>query len=208
MNTPKQMMVHNVAWAAEMIHLDPAFFDRLGQGQRPRALWIGCSDSRVPAETITQSEPGTLFVHRNIANLFAADDDNVMSVLEYGIHVLQVEHVIVCGHYGCGGVLAALTPPVAGLVHVARRIAPLRSLACRHSAELDALPSRERRVDRLAELNVLEQVRALRLTEIVRSVARPPRVQGWIFDLRDGRIQVLDTGEATASQLAPVESPV
>jgi carbonic anhydrase len=209
MNTPMQMLVHNVAWADEMAHLEPTFFDRLAQRQRPRVLWIGCSDSRVPAERITNSEPGALFVHRNIANLFAPEDDNVMSVLEYGVHVLEVEHIIVCGHYGCGGVLAALTPPVAGLTHVERRIAPLRALACRHGDELDALPAREQRVDRLAELNVLEQVRALRQADIVRSAARPPRVQAWIFGLHDGRIRVLDAGEAAATpQAAAGASPV
>jgi carbonic anhydrase len=196
MSLPKRMLVRNVAWSSEMSHLEPGFFDRLKQGQRPRVLWVGCSDSRVPAETITHSDPGALFVHRNIANLFDPADDNVGSVLEYGVSVLQVEDIVVCGHYGCGGVLAALGPPAPALPRVSRRIAPLRALACRHEAELDALPAGAARGDRLAEINVRAQVAAIRSSEIIRGASRPPRVHGWIFGLRDGRIKVLEPGGA------------
>ena len=111
MNRPKHLLVANVAWAHETAAGNPAFFRDLGRGQNPHILWIGCADSRVPAETITRCEPGDLFVHRNIANLFHPDDDNAASVLEYAVRVLKVGHVIVCGHYGCGGVRAALLPP-------------------------------------------------------------------------------------------------
>ena len=203
MSRPKRMLVENLAWAAETAQADPDFFAALAQGQRPRVLWIGCSDSRVPAETITNADPGTLFVHRNIANLFAPDDDNVMSVLEYAVHALKVEDIVFCGHYGCGGVRASLQPPPENMPHLVRRIAPLRALACRHGALLDALPDETRRADRLAELNVLEQVRAVRLAAVVRDADPAPRVHGWIFDLRDGRIQVLDAGHADPSSLAP-----
>jgi carbonic anhydrase len=205
MNLPKRMLVQNVAWSSEMTHLEPGFFDRLKQGQSPRVLWIGCSDSRVPAETITHCDPGALFVHRNIANLFDAADDNVGSVLEYGVSVLKVEDIVVCGHYGCGGVLAALGPALPGMPRVSRRIAPLRALACRHEAELEGLPAGAARGDRLAEINVRAQVAAIRESEIVRGAERPPRVHGWIFGLHDGRIKVLEPGvpDATAGTPAP-----
>ncbi|MGU7771277.1 carbonic anhydrase [Burkholderia sp. MR1-5-21] len=209
MNRPKSMLVANIAWARETRERTPGFFDALARGQNPRVLWIGCADSRVPAETITQSAPGDLFVHRNIANLFHPDDDNCASVLEYAVRVLDVDHVIVCGHYGCGGVRASLLPPPAGLPHVARRIAPLCALARRHRDTLAGLDDTAA-ADRLAELNVLEQVRALRASPIVRDRERPPLVHGWIFSLADGRLKELDSGYAArpahdaAVQAAPV----
>ncbi|WP_261543865.1 carbonic anhydrase [Burkholderia multivorans] len=198
MNRPKSMLVANIAWARETRERTPGFFDALARGQNPRVLWIGCSDSRVPAETITHCAPGELFVHRNIANLFHPDDDNAASVLEYAVRVLAVDHVIVCGHYGCGGVRASLLPPPAELPHVARRIAPLCSLARRHRHELDRLDDAAA-ADRLAELNVLEQVRLLRASPIVRERERPPLVHGWIFSLADGRLKELDSGYAAAA---------
>lgn len=198
MNRPKSMLVANIAWARETRERTPGFFDALARGQNPRVLWIGCSDSRVPAETITHCAPGELFVHRNIANLFHPDDDNAASVLEYAVRVLAVDHVIVCGHYGCGGVRASLLPPPAELPHVARRIAPLCSLARRHRHELDGLDDAAA-ADRLAELNVLEQVRLLRASPIVLERERPPLVHGWIFSLADGRLKELDSGYAAAA---------
>ena len=203
MNRPKRMLVENVGWAAEMAASDPDFFETLAQGQSPTVLWIGCSDSRVPAETITHSKPGDLFVHRNIANLFSPTDDNMMSVLEYAVSVLKVDDVIVCGHYGCGGVRASLLPMSDALPHVNRRIAPLCALARAHSGELDAIGTMDSRIDRLAELSVLEQVRALRDTSIVRDAERPPRVHGWIFGLRDGRIKVLSSGDPADAEAKP-----
>jgi carbonic anhydrase len=203
MNRPKRMLVENVGWAAEIAASDPDFFETLAQGQSPTVLWIGCSDSRVPAETITHSKPGDLFVHRNIANLFSPTDDNMMSVLEYAVSVLKVDDVIVCGHYGCGGVRASLLPMSDALPHVNRRIAPLCALARAHSGELDAIGTMDSRIDRLAELSVLEQVRALRATPIVRDAKRLPRVHGWIFGLRDGRIKVLSSGDPADAQAEP-----
>ncbi|OXJ21472.1 carbonic anhydrase [Burkholderia sp. HI2714] len=197
MNRPKSMLVANIAWARETRERTPGFFDALARGQNPRVLWIGCSDSRVPAETITHCAPGDLFVHRNIANLFQPDDDNSASVLEYAVRVLEVDHVIVCGHYGCGGVRASLLPPPADLPHVARRIAPLCALAHRHRDTLAALDDTTA-ADRLAELNVLEQVRQLRASPIVRDRERPPLVHGWIFSLADGRLLELDSGYTAA----------
>ncbi|HDR9504990.1 carbonic anhydrase [Burkholderia cepacia] len=203
---PKSMLAANAAWARETCERTPGFFDALARGQNPRVLWIGCSDSRVPAEAITHSAPGDLFVHRNIANLFQPDDDNSASVLEYAVRVLNVDHVIVCGHYGCGGVRASLLPPPADLPHVSRRIAPLCALARRHRdtlADLDGVAA----ADRLAELNVLEQVRLLRESPIVRDRERPPLVHGWIFSLTDGRLKELSSGyegaSAVSAELAP-----
>ncbi|KWF31284.1 carbonic anhydrase [Burkholderia pseudomultivorans] len=195
MNRPKSMLVANIAWARETHERTPGFFDALARGQNPRVLWIGCADSRVPAETITHCAPGELFVHRNIANLFHPDDDNAASVLEYAVRVLQVDHVIVCGHTGCGGVRASLLPPPSDLPHVARRIAPLCALARRHRDTLAGLDDTTA-ADRLAELNVLEQVRLLRASPIVRDRERPPLVHGWIFSLADGRLVELDSGYA------------
>ncbi|AOK59693.1 carbonic anhydrase [Burkholderia ubonensis] len=196
MNRPKSMLVANIAWARETRERTPGFFDALARGQNPRVLWIGCSDSRVPAETITHSAPGDLFVHRNIANLFHPDDDNSASVLEYAVRVLDVDHVIVCGHYGCGGVRASLLPPPTDLPHVSRRIAPLCALARRHHDTLAGLDAAAA-ADHLAELNVLEQVRLLRASPIVRDREPPPLVHGWIFSLADGRLKELDSGYAT-----------
>jgi carbonic anhydrase len=202
MTRTKRLLVENVAWAEEREHLAPGFFARHARGQNPHALWIGCSDSRVPAETITNAGPGELFVHRNIANLVPADDANTLSVLEYAVNVLRVEHVIVCGHTGCGGVRAALAGVPGGLPNVSRRIAPICTLAQRHRAELDALPA-ERRADRLAELNVVAQVREVRRTAALLGAARPPRVHGWMFDLQEGRLRVLKDGDAAVPVAPP-----
>lgn len=200
MNRPKRMLLENIAWARETAHTDAQFFPRLAQGQSPKVLWIGCADSRVPAETVTNANPGDLFVHRNIANLFSPADDNTMSVLEYAVRVLKVDHVIVCGHYGCGGVRASLLPKSSDLPHVNRRIAPLCALGERHRDELSAFAELDARANRLAELNVLEQVRLLRDTPIVRDRADPPLVHGWIFGLHDGLISVLASGYEERSE--------
>ncbi|MEQ5842870.1 carbonic anhydrase [Paraburkholderia acidicola] len=210
MNRTKRMLLENIAWATESAHGDPAFFEGLALGQSPKALWIGCSDSRVPAEIVTNCSPGDLFVHRNIANLFSPADDNAMSVLEYAVKVLKVPDIIVCGHYGCGGVKAALLPVPSDLPHVARRIAPLCSLAHTHGDELDEFAGIDERVNRLAELNVMAQVRAIRATSIVHDADHAPRVHGWIFGLHDGRIKVLMSGDphlpngATSSRMVSV----
>lgn len=196
MSHPKRLLLSNLAWSLEVAERDPEFFSRLAQGQQPRTLWIGCSDSRVPAERITNCQPGELFVHRNIANLFDAEDGNASSVLEYAVRALKVEHIIVCGHHQCGGVRAALSPPAKELPAVNLKISPLRVLAALHGEELDAIADMDARADRLAELNVIAQVERLRASAVVRDADHPLEINGWIFDLRQGRLLPLITTPA------------
>lgn len=202
----KRMLIENIAWADEKIHSEPEYFSTLAQGQSPKVLWLGCSDSRVPAESITNADPGDLFVHRNIANLFCNEDDSILSVLEYAVKVLKVPDIIVCGHSGCGGVRASLFPPGDALPNVQRRITPLCELAGCHKQELDAVPVEADRIDRLAELNVLAQVEAIRNHPIVREAEPAPRVHGWLFRLQDGRIKVLDDADGELSRVSPAFS--
>lgn len=193
MGHPKLMLVKNVAWANEVTARDADFFTRMVQGQNPDVLWIGCSDSRVPAESITNSPPGELFVHRNIANLVSANDENSMSVIEYAVEVLKVKHIVVCGHYQCGGIRAALMPQAPSLPTVNKRIVQLRTLAAKHKRELDELSSLNEQVDRLAELNVLEQVMTISNLPVIRETKSLLTLQGWIFGLHDGLIKVLSS---------------
>jgi len=188
-----ELFRRNRSWAAGRAAADPGFFSRLRDIQRPDLLWLGCSDSRVPANEIVGLAPGELFVHRNVANLVPVTDLNAMAVIEYAVSSLGVGHIIVCGHYGCGGVHAALEGHQAGAV--ALWLQPLRNLADEHRAELDGLvPGRPRR-DRLCELNVAAQVHAVAQSEVVESAwERGVRraVHGWIYDLADGLLRDLD----------------
>lgn len=184
---------HNRAWAAEQVRRDPDFFERLCAIQRPDYLWIGCSDSRVPANTIVGLEPGKVFVHRNVANIVRADDPNCLSVLQYAVDVLGIGQVIVCGHYRCGGVQAALGPP--SVEPLQGWLAPLRELGRSHARELASLADDGARWDRLCELNVIEQVRIVTATQTVQAAwARGQRlvVHGWIYDLHDGLLRDLE----------------
>jgi carbonic anhydrase len=183
---------NNHAWARGQLDRDPDFFARLWALQRPEYLWIGCADSRVPANEIVGLAPGELFVHRNIANLVRPGDPNAMAVLQFAVEELEVSHVIVTGHYGCGGVQAALGPPCRG--HLEDWITPIRSLARDHADELAAEPDDGARNRRLCELNVLEQVRTLgELPILARGSGNGRRVMihGWIYDLRDGLLRDL-----------------
>jgi carbonic anhydrase len=191
MDFAEQMLSRNRVWAHEMARRDPALFGRMRQGQRPAILWIGCSDSRVPAEIVTGAAPGDLFVHRNVANLFLPHDDNSMSVLEYAVRVLEVGDIVVCGHYGCGGVRAALEGTTGGMPHVERRIGALRELVRREREVLTAIPGIEERANWLAELNAVEQARMLNEIPLVRDAVSRPRVHAWIFDIRSGLIRRL-----------------
>ena len=192
MHELEELFQKNRTWAAQMTKRDPGFFQRLCLQQSPRFLWIGCADSRVPANEIVGMAPGELFVHRNVANLVVHSDLNCLSVLQYAIDVLKVEHVIVCGHYGCGGVAAALHDDRHGLVD--NWLRPIRDIARTHKATFDALPVGRARVDRLCELNVIEQVGNVSETTVVQDAwARRQRlaVHGWIYRLDDGLLHDL-----------------
>jgi carbonic anhydrase len=188
-----QLFANNRAWAERMKLVDPQYFQRLSQTQTPQYLWIGCADSLVPANEIVGLGPGELFVHRNIANIVPPFDTNVRSVLQFAVDALRVKHIIVCGHYGCGGVLAALRD-WSGLP-LENWLAHIRAVYRAHKDELDAAPSEEMRWRRLCELNVRAQVHAVRETEVVKQAWRkdqPVMVHGWIYDLREGLLRDLD----------------
>ncbi|KAL2024976.1 hypothetical protein VTK56DRAFT_3675 [Thermocarpiscus australiensis] len=182
----------NKAWAADKKAKDPDFFVKLSEGQSPEYLWIGCSDSRIPAEQITGLEPGDAFVHRNIANLVCNTDLNAMSVITYAVEHLKVKHIVVCGHYGCGGVKAAMTPKDLGILNPWLR--NIRDVYRLHEKELDAIANEEERYNRLVELNVVEQCRNVIKTACVQqSYARNrfPIVHGWVFGFHDGLLKDL-----------------
>ncbi|OAA54555.1 beta class carbonic anhydrase [Niveomyces insectorum RCEF 264] len=182
----------NRAWAAEQRQRDPAFFEKLAAGQSPEYLWIGCSDSRIPAEQIAGLQPGEAFIHRNIANLVCSIDVNVMAVVNYAVEHLRVKHIVVCGHYGCGGVRAAMTPRDLGILNPWLR--NIRDVYRLYEAELDAIADETKRYDRLVELNVLEQCRNVAKTAAIqKSYARNgfPIVHGWVFDFHDGLLKDL-----------------
>lgn len=189
-----RLLLENKAWAHEMLEHDPGYFQRLSQAQAPEFLWIGCSDSRVPAEQITASDPGTIFVHRNIANLVLTTDLNILSVLQYAVDVLEVKHVIVCGHYGCGGVAAALGKQQPGLVLTNKWLMHIKDIYRLHREEIDQLPQPEHRLSRLVELNVIEQVHNLARTSIIQKSwknEQRPELHGWVYGLNDGIIKEL-----------------
>ena len=183
----------NRNWADGHRAADDHFFERLCEIQSPEYVWIGCSDSRVPANQIVGLAPGELFVHRNVANLVDITDSNCMAVVQYAVEVLRVKHIIVTGHYGCGGVRAALDGNASGFV--ADWLAPLVSLRKRHQAELDAIDDIESRWHRFCELNVIEQVTKLQQSEVV-TAASGLVLHGWIYDLRDGLLRDLEVSVA------------
>lgn len=192
MKESKQLLLANKAWAAELIDDDPDFFRRQAAGQKPDFFWIGCSDSRVSPEQKTQSLPGRMFIHRNIANLVNDDDLNLMSALQFAVEVLQVPNIIVCGHYGCGGIKATLEGGVSGPVD--RWLENARTVLSEHRDEIDAQPGEEARVNRLVEVNVRDQLVKLARTQIVASAFSAGRnltLHGWVYDIRDGLLKPL-----------------
>jgi carbonic anhydrase len=201
---PDHLKERNRAWAARMISEDPDFFRRLERQQAPRYLWIGCSDSRVPANTIVGLDPGELFVHRNVANLASPQDANYLSVLQFAVDVLKVQHIMVVGHYGCGGVTAAVDGRRRGLVD---HWHPIRELSRAHAHELDALPH-ESRLNRLCELNVMQQVKNVATDVFVLdALARGQDlcVHGWVYSIGNGLIKDLNvsvSGRAAAGGAA------
>jgi carbonic anhydrase len=191
MKTYEILLKNNKDWAGNKISSDPDYFHRLSQLQTPEFLWIGCSDSRVPANEITGTDPGEIFVHRNVANLVVNTDVNLLSVLDYAVTHLKVKHVIVCGHYGCGGIKAALSSHdyKAVLNMWLRNIKDVYRI---HRSELDLLMNEEKKVDRLVELNVMEQVFNLAKTSIIQRAwkhEQRPDLHGWVYGLKDGLIK-------------------
>jgi carbonic anhydrase len=189
----EHLIQNNVAWSQRKIGADPAFFQRLEGQQAPQYLWIGCSDSRVPANEIVGLAPGELFVHRNVANLAPPQDANYLSVLQYAVEVLKVQHVLVVGHYGCGGVAAAVDGQRHGLID--HWLHPIREVAGEHRREIEALPEHARH-NRLCELNVIRQVRNVAADVIVQDAwarGQPLEVHGWVYSLSNGLVTDLQT---------------
>ena len=185
----------NIKWASGKRQQDPEYFKRLSALQHPDYLWIGCSDSRVPANVITGLEPGEVFVHRNVANLVHRGDLNLLSVLEFAVEVLDIKHIIVCGHYGCGGVKAAMD----GLRHgvIDHWIQPIRDVADEYHQELEAIDEAEPRLDRLCELSIEAQVKSLSRTPVIQSAwqrGKNLEIHGWIYGLTHGLIHDLSCG--------------
>jgi len=196
------LFAKNRAWAAEMLRRDPEFFERLSRQQAPQYLWIGCSDSRVPANQIVGLLPGEMFVHRNVANVVAHTDLNCLSALQFAVDALRVRDIIVCGHYGCSGVIAALRDEKLGLIdNWLRHIQDVRG---KHRAELDALDTEERQYARLCELNVIEQVAHVCQTTVVRDAwlrGQALAVHGWIYGVGDGLLRDLGMCVTAEAQL-------
>ncbi|HSL57006.1 MAG TPA: carbonic anhydrase [Acidimicrobiales bacterium] len=189
----EQLFVNNKRWVAERLAADPEHFHRLATAQHPRFLFIGCSDSRVNANEITGTRTGEMFIHRNIANMVVHTDMNLMSVLQYAVQVLEVEHVIVCGHYGCGGITAALEHSYHGLID--KWLRNIKDVYRLHRAELDDIEDFAARRDRLVELNVREQVYRVWATSFVQRAWHGERrlhVHGWVYDLADGVLKDLE----------------
>lgn len=192
-NLYNQLLQNNKNWVKSKLDQDPDYFKRLSLGQSPPILWIGCADSRVPANEIIGAEPGEVFVHRNIANMVVHSDMNMLSVLDYAVNVLKVKHIIVCGHYGCGGVQAAMTNKHIGLID--NWIRHIKDVYRFHQDELNAIENESERFNQFVELNVVEQVLNLAKTSIVQTAwegGQQVHVHGWVYGIHDGIIKDLD----------------
>lgn len=205
MNPYEKLLLQNKAWSEEKIHQDKDFFNRLSHQQKPKFLWIGCSDSRVPANEITGTDPGEVFVHRNIANMVVHTDLNLLSVLQYAVEVLEVDHIIVCGHYGCGGIEAALGNKSFGLIN--KWLRNIKEVYKVYQTELDDIPNHKDRVDRLVELNVLEQCQDLIKTSIIQKAwqnRKSPEIHGWVYGLTNGLVKELTTIKPDSAAIHPI----
>ena len=194
MSVIENLLLNNKAWAEDRIEENPDYFKKLAALQTPEYLWIGCSDSRVPANEVTGTAPGEIFVHRNIANMVVHTDINLLSVLTYAVDVLEVKHIIVCGHYGCGGVKAAMGNDYLPLIN--NWLRNIKDVYKTNRAELHAIEDKEKQFDRLVELNVLEQVHHLAETNIVQGAWKKremPLIHGWVYGLNNGIINPLIT---------------
>jgi len=190
MKSYDKLLLENKAWAAEKVQNDPNYFKKLSGIQTPEFLWIGCSDSRVPANEITGTSPGEIFVHRNIANMVVHTDVNLLSVLEYAVKFLKVKHVIVCGHYGCGGVKASMAQHNLGIIN--KWIMHIKDVQRIHAEELQAIGDEDARTNRLVELNVIEQVTNLAKTSVIQKAwkdRQEPHLHGWVYGLENGLIK-------------------
>ncbi|GAA4972985.1 carbonate dehydratase [Algibacter aquimarinus] len=197
-----QLLANNKEWVKDMTQKDKNYFEDLSKGQKPPVLWIGCADSRVPANEITGTHPGELFVHRNIANMVVHTDMNMLSVLDYAVNHLGVKHVIVCGHYGCGGVAAAMQNKSLGLIN--KWVRNIKEVYKDNKTELKKIDDDKERFDRLVELNVKAQVYDLAKTSIVQQAWKDDRgleVHGWVYDLKDGIIHDLKVSMDSAQHL-------
>lgn len=190
MDPYKKLLLANKAWVQEKLKIRPDFFERQAERQTPEFMWIGCSDSRVPAEDITGTEPGELFVHRNIANMVVHTDFNMLSVLQYAVEVLKVKHVIVCGHYRCGGVHHAMGRRDLGLIN--KWLRHIKDVYRLYQRELESIADSDARWDRLVEINVSEQVQNLAQTSIIQRSwhnEHSPSLHGWVYDLNSGYLK-------------------
>jgi carbonic anhydrase len=186
----KKLLLSNKAWASERLAVDENYFENLSQDQNPLFLWIGCADSRVPAEEITHADPGEIFVHRNVANMVVHTDINLLSVLQYAVEVLEVKHIIVCGHYNCGGVRAAMTNTDYGLIN--KWLRNIKEVYEKHFEQLTNIENEQERFNALVELNVAEQIKNLAKTTIVQKAWANrsfPHLHGWVFDIQHGEIK-------------------
>lgn len=203
--TIQQLLEGNQNWVRNTQKMVPDFFDKLASGQTPKFLWIGCADSRVPATEITNAMPGSIFVQRNIANMVVHTDSNLLSVVNYAVKVLKVKHIIVCGHYGCGGVAAAMSNKKFGfldnwLVHI-------KDVYRLHKEELDAVADEQERLDRYVELNILEQVNNLTMVSFIQEEwenGEHPYIHGWVYSLKDGLIKDLGYSRNSSADLDEV----
>ena len=186
----KKLLLSNKAWASERLEVDEHYFNDLSKDQNPLFLWIGCADSRVPAEEITHADPGEIFVHRNVANMVVHTDMNLLSVLQYAVEVLKIRHIIVCGHYNCGGVKAAMTNKDFGLIN--KWLRNIKEVYEKHYDELQAIGDEQSRFNAMVELNVKEQIQNLAKTTIVQKAwksSQLPHLHGWVFDIHKGEIK-------------------
>lgn len=206
MKSYEKLLVNNKSWAAQKLSLDPNFFTELAHEQRPEFLWIGCSDSRVPADLITGTQLGEIFVHRNVANLVLHSDMNLLSVLQYAVEVIKVKHILVVGHYNCGGVKAAMSNQDFGLIN--NWLRSIKDVYELHHRELDSIADENLRYNRLVELNVLEQVKNLAKTGIVQKSWQDgeyPYLHGWVFDLHSGLINdIIQIESGNVGALNPI----
>jgi carbonic anhydrase len=192
MESYKNLLLANKAWVQERLQIDKDYFTELAKDQKPDFLWVGCSDSRVPAEEITGTKPGDIFAHRNIANLVLQTDINLQSVIYYAVEVLKVKHIIVCGHYGCGGIRAAMTDQKFGLLDEWLR--NIKEVYRNHLAEIQNSGDEQSQVNRLVELNVQDQLISIAKTEVVQktwALEQRPTLHGWVFNMADGRLSNL-----------------